>query len=66
MPGPADLPLPGIAPGHLGFIFTALGTGSRLVLVDEAQRLDLPSLVELIRSHDVQRLFLPVAEGGRA
>ena len=42
-------------------IFTALGTGSRLVLIDEAQRLDLPSLVELIRSHDVQRLFLPVA-----
>ncbi|OAH64013.1 hypothetical protein AYJ66_08925 [Dietzia cinnamea] len=26
VPGPADLPLPGIAPGHLGFIFTALGT----------------------------------------
>ena len=26
VPGPADLPLPGIDPGKLGFIFTALGT----------------------------------------
>lgn len=26
IPGPADLPLPGIEPGKLGFIFTALGT----------------------------------------
>lgn len=26
IPGPADLPLPGIDPGKLGFIFTALGT----------------------------------------
>lgn len=26
IPGPADLPLPGIPAGHLGFIFTALGT----------------------------------------
>lgn len=26
VPGPADLPLPGVPAGHLGFIFTALGT----------------------------------------
>jgi amino acid adenylation domain-containing protein len=42
-------------------IFTALASGSRLVLVDEAQRQDLPALVELIRARGVQRLFLPVA-----
>ncbi|UZW58432.1 non-ribosomal peptide synthetase [Lysobacter enzymogenes] len=42
-------------------IFTALASGSRLVLVDEAQRQDLPALVELIHTRGVQRLFLPVA-----
>ncbi|RMH87536.1 amino acid adenylation domain-containing protein [Lysobacter pythonis] len=42
-------------------IFTALTTGSRLVLVDEAQRLDLPALVDLIRASGIERLFLPVA-----
>lgn len=26
IPGPADLPLPGVPPGQLGFVFTALGT----------------------------------------
>jgi amino acid adenylation domain-containing protein len=42
-------------------IFTALSTGSRLVLVDEAQRLDLASLVDLVRERGVERLFVPVA-----
>ncbi|AZA13210.1 hypothetical protein ACFPVT_00565 [Corynebacterium choanae] len=28
VPGPASLPLPGVAPGHTAFVFTALGTAA--------------------------------------
>src|SRR5205823_2019502 len=40
-------------------IFTALCSGSRLVLIDSRSRQDPARLFEVIRSHEIGRLFLP-------
>jgi len=40
-------------------IFTTLGTGGTLVLIDEWMRRDVQALVEAINLHRVERLFVP-------
>ncbi|UVE95797.1 hypothetical protein [Dietzia sp. B32] len=65
VPGPADLPLPGIDPGKLGFIFTALGTEG--VAAQQAQ----PMTVEWINISNGRRgstvlTYNGINEGGPA
>ena len=49
IPGPAGLPLPGIDPGQLGFVFTALGTEG--VAANQVQ----PMTVDWINIHNGRR-----------